>query len=271
MRVMTLGDVVLDVIVDVPGGLNPDDDAEAAITLTAGGQAANVASWVAHLGAEAALIGPQGRSDAASLIAKRLASNGIRFIGIPVERDGVVVSLVTAGQRTLASDAGDQTWLGQVTADHLPADLDWLHLSSYPLLRADEPLILLPFVERAKAVGARVSIDLSSSALLRAFGPSRFRTRLTALAPDLVFANAEEWETLSWPAALPPFDLVLKQGEAGARMTVAGVTTAHAADKVAAVDATGAGDALAAGYLIGGPDLAMSAAAECVGAVGAQP
>jgi len=37
------------------------------------------------------------------------------------------------------------------------------------------------------------------------------------------------------------------------------------------VDATGAGDALTAGYLLGGPDLAMEAAASCVGMHGGQP
>ena len=47
MHIATVGDVVLDVIVDVPGGLNPDDDAEASISLSAGGQAANVAAWAA--------------------------------------------------------------------------------------------------------------------------------------------------------------------------------------------------------------------------------
>jgi sugar/nucleoside kinase (ribokinase family) len=37
------------------------------------------------------------------------------------------------------------------------------------------------------------------------------------------------------------------------------------------VDVTGAGDALAAGYLVGGPDLAMETAARCVAHRGAQP
>ena len=36
-------------------------------------------------------------------------------------------------------------------------------------------------------------------------------------------------------------------------------------------DTTGAGDALAAGYLIGGPQLAIDAAARCVQQVGAMP
>lgn len=272
MRIATLGDVILDVIVDVPDGLNLDDDAEASITLSAGGQAANVAAWAVHLGADATLIGPQGSSDAAHLIAKRLASKGIRFTGIPVDRDGTVVSLVSKGQRTLASDAGDQTWLSRATPDLLPARLDWLHLSSYPLLRAKEPLVVLPAIERAKAMGAKVSIDLSSAALIRSFGARRLRARLTAIAPDLVFANAEEWRALGWSdEEEPSFDLVLKLAEAGARMTIAGATTMHPARTVEATDATGAGDALAAGYLVGGPPSAMSAAAQCVQCLGAQP
>ena len=37
------------------------------------------------------------------------------------------------------------------------------------------------------------------------------------------------------------------------------------------VDTTGAGDAFAAGYLLGGPQLALEAAARCVGQMGAMP
>jgi len=37
------------------------------------------------------------------------------------------------------------------------------------------------------------------------------------------------------------------------------------------VDATGAGDALAAGFLVGGPELAIETAARCVAKPGAMP
>jgi sugar/nucleoside kinase (ribokinase family) len=37
------------------------------------------------------------------------------------------------------------------------------------------------------------------------------------------------------------------------------------------LDSTGAGDALAAGWIVGGPDLALEAAARCVEQVGAMP
>jgi sugar/nucleoside kinase (ribokinase family) len=271
MRVVTLGDVVLDVIVDVPDGLNPDDDAEAAITLTAGGQAANVAAWAASMGATAAVIGPQGGSDAARLVANRLEATGVELLGVPVDRSGTVVSVVSRGQRTLASDAGDQSWLQRVDPERLPAGVDWLHLSGYPLLRAAEPLVLLPLVERVKAMGARVSLDLSSAALLAAFGVDRFRARLTALDPDVVFANAGEWSTLAWAGAPDAFELVLKQGADGFEVWSAGSRRAYDALTGPVVDATGAGDALSAGYLLGGPATAIQAAASCLAQLGAQP
>ena len=50
---------------------------------------------------------------------------------------------------------------------------------------------------------------------------------------------------------------------------------AHAAVTVSGRDkghlTTGAGDALAAGFLVGGPQLALEAAARCVGRLGALP
>ena len=90
------------------------------------------------------------------------------------------------------------------------------------------------------------------------------------MSPDLVFANAEEWEALRWTGPAP-FDLVLKHGKVGAELTVDGVTTMHPARTVEATDATGAGDSLAAGYLVADIELAMRTAAECVQTPGAQP
>jgi len=37
------------------------------------------------------------------------------------------------------------------------------------------------------------------------------------------------------------------------------------------LDSTGAGDALAAGFILGGPQLALETAARCVAQVGAMP
>ena len=68
---------------------------------------------------------------------------------------------------------------------------------------------------------------------------------------------------------MPDFDAawVIKLGARGARFPEG----LYPAPSVIVVDTTGAGDALAAGYLVGGPECAIEAAARCVGSIGAMP
>jgi ribokinase len=61
--------------------------------------------------------------------------------------------------------------------------------------------------------------------------------------------------------------MVLKRGADG--IVVDG--TSHPALPTTVVDATGAGDALAAGFLVGGPAVALEAAARCCAKLGAMP
>jgi sugar/nucleoside kinase (ribokinase family) len=60
---------------------------------------------------------------------------------------------------------------------------------------------------------------------------------------------------------------VVKRGAHG--FSVGGEEVAPAGGEV--VDSTGAGDALAAGFLVGGPGLARETAARCVARLGAMP
>ena len=60
---------------------------------------------------------------------------------------------------------------------------------------------------------------------------------------------------------------MIKLGARGARFPE-GRIRPHRFD---VLDTTGAGDALAAGYLVGGPELAIEAAARSVGLIGAMP
>jgi sugar/nucleoside kinase (ribokinase family) len=61
---------------------------------------------------------------------------------------------------------------------------------------------------------------------------------------------------------------ILKRGIAGCSFD-GDEREALAVPKV--VDTTGAGDALAAGWILGGPDLALEAAARCVQRTGSMP
>jgi len=270
LSVCTIGDLILDVLVLPSRPLVSDADTPATIRLAAGGQAANVAAWCSAQGARSRLICRRGSDSSTRLAGAELERHGVEVCGPVVEgRGGVVVSLrEDGGRRTMASDRGvaaglaaselDPAWLGSC---------DVLHVSGYCLLR--EPMVEAA-IEAARLIRGsdpdrpgRVTVDLASAHDIEILGAATFTERLEALAPDLAFATEAE------RAAVPGFDAawVIKLGSRGARFPE-GFYPAPAVD---VLDATGAGDALAAGYLVGGPERAIELAARAVGLLGAMP
>jgi ribokinase len=262
--IVTLGDLLLDVIVRLEQPLAEGADADAVTRLGPGGQAANVAAWVAALGGRARFVGKHADDEAGATARRALERYGVEVRGPVVEgRTGTVVALVGAdGGRTMASDRGVSP---ELRADELDpawlAGCEHLHLPGYSLLRSPIDGAALA----AAALAPRVSVDLSSWSAIRDFGPERFRARLEELRPAVVFANEEEERALGGP--LPGCTWILKRGPRGARFGELELPPRPAE----VVDTTGAGDALAAGYLVGGPGLALEAAARCVERLGAMP
>lgn len=271
--VCVAGDVMLDVLVRTTGPLNADDDTPAVITLSAGGQAANVAAWVCALGGRAGLYGPRTQDAAGLLVDAQLSARGIRLWADPqCAHAGTVVSLVTSGKRTLASDPGDVAWVNDRLADpRWLAGADWLHLSGYLLLRAPDPAVVIAAARAGRQAGVRVAVDLASASMIETYGARAFRALVEALDPAVVFGNEGEWTAIGGPTGLPRVDAVVKRGCRGSTFVVGGAVTSWGIVPGAVVDVTGAGDALAAGYLLGGPEAAMEAAARCISQVGAQP
>jgi sugar/nucleoside kinase (ribokinase family) len=265
VRICALGDLLLDVIVRLDEPLSPGADARAETRLGAGGQAANVAAWAVELGAAGRFVGKRGGDEAGRLAAAELERRGVELAGpVAAERNGVVVSLVEpGGARTMASDRGSSPDLSPDALEAAWFACDALHLSGYSLMRSPIVEAAVRAAELARAAGARVSVDLSSWTHIERFGAT-LRPALAEIAPDTVFGNEREWEALGEVDATTR---VVKRGARG--IVVDGVEhAAHAAD---VVDTTGAGDALAAGFLVGGVDAALAAAARCIAQVGAMP
>jgi ribokinase len=262
--VCTLGDLLLDVIVRLASRLAPGDDAAAATTLVPGGQAANVAAWAAALGAQARVIAVQGDDEAGAILRRELTAHGVDVRGPSGERTGVVVSLVQPeGDRTMASDRGSAPELRAEDLEPHWLTCDALHLSGYSLMQAPIAGAAEGAAALAREHGARVSVDLSSWTHIDRFGET-MRDALARIRPDVVFGNEREW------AAIGDVSTNVRVVKRGARgISVAGEE--HEAIPVEAVDSTGAGDALAAGFIVGGPQLALETAARCVAQVGAMP
>ena len=268
MRVCVLGDLLLDVIVRLDTPVAEGDDTTAETRVGAGGQAANVAAWVTALGEEARFVGKRAGDAAGRLVDDELLSRGVDLVGPVVEgRNGVVVALVGPnGDRTMASDRGVSP---QLRPEELEMrwfrDCGWLHLSGYSLLRSPIDEAGAKAAGAVRALGGKVSVDLASASLIRGYGPERLLARLRLLEPDVVFANDEEVASVG--EDLRAATLVRKRGPHG--IVVNGeALPAMPAD---VVDSTGAGDALAAGFIVGGPQLALETAARCVAQLGAMP
>jgi len=267
VQICVLGDAHLDVVVRVTGPLAEDTDTPATTSLVVGGQGANVAAWAAALGAQSRLVAPRGTDIAARLLTEELARRGVEVVGPLVPgRTGVVVALSDGGkQRSMLTDRGVGT---AIAATDLATEwldgCDWLHVAAYSL--ADDPArgAALAAMRVAAARAVRLSIDVSSTALIQAYGADRFRQLLGAVDPDVIFGTEAEAALLGRRLTER---MVVKLGEAGVR--VAGQR--YPARPTVAVDATGAGDAFAAGYLIGGVELGLTAAARAVATMGGMP
>jgi sugar/nucleoside kinase (ribokinase family) len=268
MRVCTIGDLTLDVVVRLAGELATGGDVDAEIGLVPGGQAANVAAWAAALGADARFVGKRGDDDAGRLAEAGLRERGVEVCGPVAGRNAVICSLVSPdGERSMASDRGAAASLSPAEIDPTWLDgCDHLLVSGYALMRSPARDAAARAVELARAREAAISVDLASWSAIEEVGAAEFREVVVGVQPDVVFASEQEDRVFGGP--LPGVTWILKRGARGC---------SFAGDERAAlpveqvVDSTGAGDALAAGWLVGGPDLALEAAARCVQQLGAMP
>lgn len=268
MLVCTFGDLTLDVIVRVDGPIARGGDTNALTHVAPGGQAANVAAWVVELGARARYIGKRGADEAGTLATRGLDARKVDVAGPAEGRGGIICSLVDEnGERSMLSDRGNAT-------DFRPDELepewlegcDHLFVSGYALLRQPVREAALAAIGLARDLGAKVSVDLSSWSAIEEHGTQAFRALLFELEPDVVFANEDEDRVLGGP--LPGVPWILKRGLRGCSFD-GDERPALSVDH--AVDSTGAGDALAAGFIVGGPELALHAAARCITRLGSMP
>ncbi len=276
--ICVLGDAHLDVVVRIRGpmsqealtqeALTQETDTPAATSVSVGGQAANVAAWVVALGVPSRLIAARGTDVGAELVLAELARRGVEVVGPVVQgRTGVVVSLSDGGdRRSMLTDrgVGAQLTRAEVRPDWLTG-CDWLHVSSYAFAREPVRGAALAVVSAARAGSARVSVDLASTAMIETYGVAAFGALIASVRPDVVFGTDAEVALLD--GLLEADRVVVKLGAGGVR--------AHGkhfpALPTVPVDATGAGDAFAAGYLVGGVELGLVAAGRAVAQMGAMP
>ena len=250
----TIGDLVEDVVVWLNTELNIGSDTESVIRRTRGGSAANVSMFAALTGTPSRFIGQVGNDRLGSQLCEVLRDLGIDVQVVADGRTGSIVVLVQPnGQRSFLTDRGVASHLAHFDST-LMNNVNILHVPTYSL--TDEPLAstCVQYITEARATGAIISIDASSSSVLMQYRTDRYRALIQTLQPHVFLCNEDEAKVLGLGAKMPMAGASLTVIKQGPLPVIAvqhdGTTTEVSVIPVAnIVDTTGAGDAFAAGFL----------------------
>jgi adenosine kinase len=269
-------------------------DAMGTTTESSGGSAANTIVGAASLGARTAFVGKVKNDQLGGAFTHDIRANGVAFDVKPATDGPASAScyiLVTPdGERTM------NTYLG-AAQNLFPADIDEKAVADAAITYLegylwDPPHAKEAFVKAAgiaHKAGRKVALTLSDAFCVDRYR-DEFRKLMRDRTVDILFANENElrslYQTADFDTALEALrnDIalaVVTRSEKGC-VVVQGSTTERvpAAPIEQVVDATGAGDLFAAGFLVGysrGKDLRSSAqlgalaAAEVIQHVGARP
>jgi sugar/nucleoside kinase (ribokinase family) len=242
-KILVIGDVIEDVIVIPESEIRPNTDTNAAIHKSMGGQAANVASWLAFLGVQTRFVGCVGLTDVRKLAAE-LEQNGIEAaLQSSAKPTGSLVVLVQGASRSMLTDRGANLDLNLRSID--PTGFAAVYLSGYSLFGRALGEIK-DFAARVKQAGALLAIDPGSYGYIKDHGLEDFKELISEA--DLIFPNLEEDQLLGLSGVVA-LNVVTK-GQSGAEAHWAsGQSVEVAGLATESIDPTGAGDAFCAGFL----------------------
>ncbi|MDB5059594.1 MAG: PfkB domain protein [Chloroflexi bacterium] len=259
-RIVCLGDAAVDVFVALEEGAVVGSDANGLVRISPGGSAANVAVWLARLGASAGFIGAVGDDYAGGFVRADLEREGVtcHLLRVPAATAAIAVLLDEAGERTMIANRAAATLLTpDFIGPHTVPSGSRLHLPAYSLFVTPLAGAALAAADRCREAGGGISVDTSSVGPLRVYGRERFLELLDRISPDVLFANDDEGTFLSGTSDPEEGSLFLqrfapvvvwKLGAAGAVARGDTYVRVEGLD-IPVLDTTGAGDAFAAAFL----------------------
>lgn len=259
-----------------------------------GGSAANTIAGIAALGGKTAYVGKVKDDQLGAIFAHDLRAQGAVYetplapAGPGSETGRCMVLVTPDSERSLNTYLGWSEFLGPDDIDlDMMADASWLYLEGYRFDGPDSKAAFAKAIDACKAAGGKISLTLSDP-----FCVDRHHGDFLELIRnhvDLLFCNVHEMQAM-YPAADLNASMELAAAEVeivvctaskdGAYVLSDGKKEHARAVKTSIVDATGAGDLFASGFLYGltsGFDMLTCgrmgcvAAAEVISHIGARP
>jgi sugar/nucleoside kinase (ribokinase family) len=258
-RIVAFGDLVNDIVVMPREAIRADTDTTSTIRMRPGGSAANTAAWLGSLGSPVDFVGCVGTSDA------ELHRGFFRDLGVephlvvaPGIPTSTIVIIVDGQHRTMLTERGANAALAvSDLPDSLLAEASVLHLTGYSLHDGPRAAGFRELIERAHAAGVTVSLNAGSAGFIADYGPADFVDAIAGA--DILFANADE-AALLCEEDVPERIVTVLGDRHGLAVVTHGAEPVLVAERgqkvhtvpvptVRMVDTTGAGDAMAAGFL----------------------
>jgi sugar/nucleoside kinase (ribokinase family) len=248
---VTVGDLVEDVIVWTAAPARYATDNPCVVRRSRGGSAANVSVFASAL-MPARFIGCVGEDPVADVLTSELAGHGV---DVRVQRRGrtgtIVVLIDSVGERTMYPDRAAAADLTEVPDAWLESAV-MVHVTSYCFAAEPAATSVPRLIRHAAQAGIPVSLDASSTGMIAEYGLARYLDLVESIRPSIFFANADEARLLD--VTRPQFANAMTVVKNGAGSTIVtppgGVPSAvPVSEAPSARDSTGAGDAFAAGFL----------------------
>ena len=249
---LTIGDLVEELVVEIPGGMRRGRLAEARTLRVRGGSAANVAAITCERGGAARFVGQVGADAMGGSLIEDLRQRGVDTQVSAHGVTGVTVNLLQDGYRTTLVDRGAASNLIAADSDVLDG-VTQLFVPARSLLA--DPLATVVEGIVATALERRVPITVAGLAADEVvhYGADAFLDLVATLRPDSVISTARDHARLGLALEQPvegSGSTIVVAPDRTAVVTADGVQYRKPTPVVTVVDRTGAQDGFVAGYLM---------------------